>query len=380
MSNEPATLPFSPESQDQPSLSTEMDNGSKQKKIKKNGDGENESVGTDSSENEYDFTTAYLAPTQAPKEFKLPETVTVLEGPHGSKVYLIGTAHFSEKSWQDVEQVIRHVRPNVVVLELCKSRLYILEYDEKTVLEEVKNMGVSKIRSNINQYGFVQGIISALLISLSAQLAKHLGMLPGGEFRTAFREAKQIPGCVIHLGDRPVHITLTRGISSLNFWQKMKLIYSILSNNESISKEEIERCKEKSSLDQMLNEMAQEYPPLSKVFVDERNTYLTYSLQLAASPIPCPQTKKLVPSVVVGVVGIGHVPGIKECWGKVTDADIPPLLKIPEKSLTSKIVEKSVKISVLSIMLWAGYRYLAPKSLTNFISSMPNRVQDLFIK
>lgn len=33
------------------------------------------------------------------------------------------------------------------------------------------------------------------------------------------------------------------------------------------------------------------------------------------------------PCYVVGVVGIGHVPGIKENWGKVTEADIAPILR-----------------------------------------------------
>lgn len=33
------------------------------------------------------------------------------------------------------------------------------------------------------------------------------------------------------------------------------------------------------------------------------------------------------PSYVVGVVGIGHIPGIKENWGKVTEDDIPPILR-----------------------------------------------------
>jgi hypothetical protein len=35
----------------------------------------------------------------------LPDTVTVLEGPNGAKVYLVGTAHFSQKSQQDVSLV-----------------------------------------------------------------------------------------------------------------------------------------------------------------------------------------------------------------------------------------------------------------------------------
>jgi hypothetical protein len=35
----------------------------------------------------------------------LPDTVTILDGPNGAKVYLVGTAHFSQKSQQDVSQV-----------------------------------------------------------------------------------------------------------------------------------------------------------------------------------------------------------------------------------------------------------------------------------
>lgn len=33
------------------------------------------------------------------------------------------------------------------------------------------------------------------------------------------------------------------------------------------------------------------------------------------------------PCRIVGVVGIGHVAGIVEHWGKITPDDIPPLLQ-----------------------------------------------------
>ncbi len=38
-------------------------------------------------------------------ESKLPDTVTVLDGPMGGKVYIIGTAHFSVKSQEEVVEV-----------------------------------------------------------------------------------------------------------------------------------------------------------------------------------------------------------------------------------------------------------------------------------
>jgi hypothetical protein len=37
-----------------------------------------------------------------------PETVTVLKSSNGSVVYLVGTAHFSEESQEDVSQVYHH--------------------------------------------------------------------------------------------------------------------------------------------------------------------------------------------------------------------------------------------------------------------------------
>ena len=53
------------------------------------------------------------------KSLPLPDTVTLLEGPCGAKVYLVGTAHFSEKSQQDVSQVLI----NFIILIILKSIL-----------------------------------------------------------------------------------------------------------------------------------------------------------------------------------------------------------------------------------------------------------------
>lgn len=34
----------------------------------------------------------------------------------------------------------------------------------------------------------------------------------------------------------------------------------------------------------------------------------------------------LEPTVAVGVVGIGHTPGIKAMWGKIKEEDIHPIM------------------------------------------------------
>ncbi|XP_077540807.1 traB domain-containing protein [Haemaphysalis longicornis] len=295
---------------------------------------------------------------------QLPETVTVLKTQEGSVVYLVGTAHFSLESQEDVAKTIQETQPDVVLIELCKSRLNILSFDEEVILKESQSMNMEKMMTTIKQNGLVQGIMYILLLSMSAHLTRQLGMAPGGEFRRAVQEAEKVKGCLIHLGDRPLQITLQRALAALSVWQKLRLAWHMITSKDPISKEEVERCKKQDLLEEMLAEMTGEFPALSKVFVKERDIFLAYSLRLAASPVPCMHSPcGEQPTVVVGVVGIGHVPGIVENWDKVSDADIPPIMRIPEPSLPSKVLKLSIRASLISLVAWGCWKAL-PHSVT----------------
>ena len=167
----------------------------------------------------------------------------------GAKVYLIGTAHFSKESCDDVRRVIEATQPDIVMLELCKARTNILHLDEETMLEEAQNLNLERSLEIIKSQGMVQGVMYLLLLGLSAHLTEQLGMAPGGEFRTAFTEAKKVPGCIIQLGDRPINITMKRAIASLSSWQRVKLAWNLLSNKDPITKEEVEKCKDRDLLE-----------------------------------------------------------------------------------------------------------------------------------
>ena len=91
----------------------------------------------------------------------------------------------------------------------------------------------------------------------------------------------------------------------------------------------MERCKDRDLLENMLAEMAGEFPALSRVFVAERDLFLAHSLQLAASSGAGRAGGEGAGAggaapAVVGVVGIGHVPGIVEHWGTVTTEQVGP--------------------------------------------------------
>ncbi|XP_068630324.1 traB domain-containing protein-like isoform X2 [Battus philenor] len=282
---------------------------------------------------------------------EMPSTVTVLDTPDGGKIYLVGTAHFSIKSQEDVSRVIQEVNPHIVMVELCDQRTNILLLDEEIILREAKNINLKKIRATMAQNGVFNGLMYILLLNMSAHITRELGMAPGGEFRRAMAEAKKIPNCVVQLGDRAIDITLHRAIATLSWGQTIRFIWHLLTSNQSISVEEVEKCKMKKMLDDMLEEMAEEFPALKRVFVVERDMYLCHSLQIAAMQ---PRNE---PCRIVGVVGIGHVAGIVEHWGKVTSQDIAPLLVIPPPSLSTRIIRVSVRVVCAGALVYAAYKF-----------------------
>lgn len=292
----------------------------------------------------------------------LPDTVTHLKT-NGVNVYLIGTAHFSVESQKDVAFVIRNVRPSGVVVELCESRVHILKHDEKTLLEEAKDINIQKVRNVIRSNGFFNGMFYILLLNMSAKLTKELGMAPGGEFRTAMKEAQKIPNCLVHLGDRDVNITLQRAIRGLSLWQTMKLIWKLCSFDENITKEEVEQCKQKDLLEELMKEMAGEFPAFGEVFVNERDLYLCNSLHMAASCSKnIAQAHKVTgPTNIVGVMGIGHCAGVTKHWNRPgLIEEIPRIMIIPRAPLSTRIFKNTVKYGTLSLIGYGLYRFTAP--------------------
>ncbi|XP_072940262.1 traB domain-containing protein-like isoform X2 [Epargyreus clarus] len=291
-------------------------------------------------------------------ENSLPNTVTILDAPNGGKVYLVGTAHFSLESQEDVSKVIREVCPHIVMVELCEQRTNILLLDEEVILREAKNINIKKIRATMAQNGVFNGLMYILLLNMSAHITRELGMAPGGEFRRAMAEAKKIPNCMVQLGDRSIDITLHRAISSLSWGQTLRFVWHLLTSNQTISLEEVEKCKQKKMLQDMLEEMAEEFPALKRVFVVERDMFLCHSLQVAAL-----QARR-EPCRIVGVVGIGHVAGIVEHWGKVTPQDITPLLTVPPPSLSTRALRAGVRAALAGALLYAGWRLLPRRWLS----------------
>lgn len=215
----------------------------------------------------------------------------------------------------------------------------------------------------MQSHGYITGLFFVLLLKVSMQSSKALGMAPGGEFRRAFQEVRQLPDCLVYLGDRPIRITLLRTLRALSFWQALKLSWS-LASKETVSAEEVEECKQHDFLEKIMERMAGDFPAFSDVFVKERDQVLCHSLQLAAvSRIISENPLKTRPVRVVGVVGIAHTSGIVNWWGKMDPDVISELLQIPKDGYRLRTTKFVFKYGFYSLLVYGAFKLCWPQVL-----------------
>lgn len=199
---------------------------------------------------------------------------------------------------------------------------------------------------------------------MSAKITEDLGMAPGGEFRRAVQEIHRLQrsdGPILHLGDRSINVTLQRAFNGLSLWQTIKIVVRLMFSDKTITKEDVEKCKQKDLLEELMEQMAGEYPVFRDVFVNERDLYLCHSLTLAATPTQLLPNGKPKPVTVVGVVGIGHSSGIAKKWGNVDESQLPGILTVPPASLSTRLFKTTVKYGFLTLIGYGVFRIVRPR-------------------
>ncbi|XP_045446391.1 traB domain-containing protein-like [Melitaea cinxia] len=284
----------------------------------------------------------------------LPSSATLLQNNDEAKVVLLGTVHFSKQSVEDVSQIVKVLNPNAILIELCRQRVSLLELDDKKFLEDAKNLDAKKIKQAVKGQGFVSGMLHAMLLKTYADIAKELGVAPGGEFRRAYQEMKKIPGCKLFLGDRPIQITIARAFQSLSVLEVGQVIYHLTTANpKPLNKTQLEKYKNKDYVQEQFQEIIRDVPAFKKifhVFVDERDKCLAFSLQECVRTVQSPR--------VLAVVGMGHVDGITKYYGKMKQEDIVPLLLVPQRPFYYIVLSKGIKFTLYFFIFSFLYRIL----------------------
>ena len=210
----------------------------------------------------------------------------------GKKILLIGTAHISQSSVDEVNTVINQVQPDTVCIELCSSR-----YQAMLAKDQWKNMDIFKVIREGKSFLLFANLI---MTAFQKRLGSKLGVKPGAEMFEAANVAEKLNSELV-LADRDVKITLQRTWRGMPFWGKMKVLGQLLASlfiREEISKEEIEKLKESDALSEAMQMLAEQSPEMKRILIDERDQYMAEKIRQSMGKL------------IVAVVGAGHVKGL----------------------------------------------------------------------
>lgn len=288
------------------------------------------------------------------RPFTPRKNVTVLEH-EGRRFHIIGTAHVSKKSVEEVREVIEEVRPNTVCVELDPMRYEALTDDSRW-----RKLDIFQV---IRQKKVLFLMASLALQAYQRRLGEQLGVKPGAELLAGVEAAKRV-GAEVVLADRDVQATLRRTWANLGFFNKLKLIAALgasVFDTEEIGEEQIEALKDREHITDMMGEFARVMPEVKVPLIDERDRYLMSAITDAPG------------EVVVAVVGAGHVAGMVRELG--TEVDREALTKVPPPSPWVGLVKWIIPLIILGAF-YHGYRQHQGEDLTQMLTAwiLPNAV------
>jgi pheromone shutdown protein TraB len=281
----------------------------------------------------------------------------------GKKILLVGTAHISAKSVEEVREAIRKFKPDIVAVELCKDRYKALIQKnrwEKTSVIDVIRSGK----------GFLV-LIQTFLAMTQRKMGKELGVEPGSEMLAAIQEARKA-GIQVALVDRKITTTFRRAWGSMTFREKLRLAWhsmkALVGYDRALEEEgeefDLEELMKEDVITMMMEELRSFVPNATYALIDERDMFIAKRIK-QSSEAPAREIKGFMarypfmrtlkdkkkesearaergerkikklpkpPRKVIGVVGAGHLKGIRSYLeGKKELPEISTLTTVPKK-------------------------------------------------
>ncbi len=245
---------------------------------------------------------------------------------NGTSITLLGTAHVSRSSADQVAAELDSRAYQAVAIELCPSRFDALNNPDR--LAELDLMQVFR-------EGKASMVIANLAMAAYQQrLGEQLDIEPGAEMRVAVAQAERHDLPVV-LIDREIGITLKRTARGLSWWRRAVLLSGLVTSlvsREEVSEEDIEHLKEGDVLETTFAEFAHDRNDLYQPLIAERDRFMAAKLREAATEHPG--------RPILAVVGAGHLKGIA---AHLTDQDDPgaalrELEAVPPKARWPRII------------------------------------------
>ncbi len=263
----------------------------------------------------------------------LPEYVSQISV-NGKSIYLVGTAHLSTESVEDVRKTVEAVNPDTICVELCESR-----YKAIINRDAWRKMNIFRV---IKEGKAVLLLAQLIMTSFYRRLGNQLGVQPGAEMLEGIKLAEN-NGLDLVLADRDIQVTLRRVWGNLGLWSKTKMLFQLVGGlifSEEIDEKLIEEIKKKDQLENMMETFAKSFPAVKKYLIDERDLYLAQKIRNAPG------------RTVVAVVGAGHSAGIIDQIQN--EKSVEHITEVPRKSNVMKVIKWAIPVLIVSLII-AGF-------------------------
>jgi len=257
-----------------------------------------------------------------------------------AEIKIIGTAHVSQQSVDEVRAAIEDFKPDVVAIELDSSRFTALK-------KQARDPSVSDVLEVKN---FNSLLVQWLLAYLQRKIGIDVGVEPGAEMKIAIEEAEQL-GIPLALVDRDIRLTLLRFWSSLGFFEKIKMFWALITSIAEIDNGQeidIESLKQQNVIDAVMEEFRKFSPNGARALIDERDAFIAH--QLILLKVQRPEGR------ILAVVGAGHRQGIANYLDKPTTLPpFDPLTQEPKSFPWGKVF--GFGVTVIFFMLLAAIAF-----------------------
>ncbi|WP_305063722.1 TraB/GumN family protein [Methanococcoides sp.] len=251
-----------------------------------------------------------------------------------SEIIIVGTAHVSEKSVNEVTSAIENEKPDIVAVELCQGR-----YDSLKGEVKDSDLPIKDILSGGKIYYF---LVHLLLAYVQKKIGNEMGVQPGAEMITAI-DVAEANGAKVALVDRDIQLTLQRFWSKMSIFEKFNMLVALVSSALGIggSKNiDIDNITDQDMVTTLINELRKASPNAATVLIDERDAYIAGNLLRLANG----GNKK-----IIAVLGAGHKQGVERYLKD--PKSLPPVSSLTELPQKRFSFMKIIGIGIVGIAL-----------------------------
>ena len=252
---------------------------------------------------------------------------------------LLGTAHVATASVEAVKQNIEEWKPDIVAVELCKSRFEALTQDRRLDKE-----GLLKV---IKEGKAPMVLLQSLLAAEQRKLGLDEGQQPGAELLAAVEAAREYD-LEVKLVDRDIQTTLRRAWKNMRFKEKAGLMWALLADEDTDEELELEEMlADKDLLTSLMEELREVSPGAGEVLIDERDEFIARKISEIRDD-----------GKVLAVLGAGHLDGVSKLLAedvKPSEERISELAMVPKGGRMLKTISYAIPVAVFALLGWFAY-------------------------